>query len=97
MCPPSACPDRNVRRQSEHWCSFSSFSCAVPLDDASSLGAAAAGGFRWLVVSPQASKEVPRDSIASDELSRASSQEQGTMGRRVHRPNGRVMGGVWVN
>jgi hypothetical protein len=48
-------------------------------------------------VSPQASKEAPRDSVASDELSRASSQEQGTMGRRVRTPNGRVMGGVWVN
>jgi hypothetical protein len=47
-----------------------------------------------LHVSPQASKEAPRDSVASDELSRASSQEQGTMGRRVRRPNGRVMGGV---
>jgi hypothetical protein len=31
------------------WCSFS---CVVPLDDAPSLGAAAAGGFRCLVLCP---------------------------------------------
>nr|CAB3454820.1 unnamed protein product [Digitaria exilis] len=24
LCPPNACPDGNVRRQSEHWCTFSS-------------------------------------------------------------------------